>query len=95
MDRKKFYNVISSDGRFFFTSRKLKHYIKRLIAAKEGDRKKYPPDYALLNRYDVARIGGGKEILIKKNSKEPYIRYVPETEVFDVNYDAHVNVCHR
>ncbi len=92
--RKKFYNDISSEGRFFFTSRKLKHYIKRVISGRVGDRKKYPSDYALLNRYDVARIGGGKEILIKKNSKEPYIRYVPETEVFDVNYDAHVNVCH-
>ncbi len=68
--------------------------MKRVISAREGDRKKYPPDYALLNRYDVARIGGGKEILIKKNSKEPYIQYIHETEVFDVIYDAHVNVCH-
>nr|BDT63163.1 MAG: integrase-like protein [Hemigrapsus takanoi nimavirus] len=92
--RKKFYSLISSDGRFLFTLRKLKHYIKRVIKAKEGDRKKSPGDYALLNRYDVARIGEDTEILIKKNSIDPYIRYISETEVFDVIYDAHVNVCH-
>lgn len=92
--RKKFNNVLSSDSRFLFTSRKLKHYIKRVISAKEGDRKKAPADYALLHKYDVAQVGEGKEILIKKNSIDPYIRYISETEVFDVIYDAHVNVCH-
>ena len=94
IQRKKFYNVISSEGRFFFTSRKLKHYIKRVITAKDVERKKSPADYALLNRYDVARIGEGKEILIKKNSSDPYIRYISESEMFDVIYDAHVTVCH-
>lgn len=92
--REKFYNVISPNSRFLFTSSKLKHYIKCVITAKEGDRKKVPADYALLNRYDVARIGEDKEILIKKNSIDPYIRYISDTEVFDVIYDAHVNVCH-
>ncbi len=31
---------------------------------------------------------------MKKNSIDPYIRYIPETEVFDVICDAHVNVYH-
>lgn len=92
--RKKFYNVIASESRFLFTSRKLKNYIKRVNTAKKTDRKKSPADYAVLNRYDVARIGEGEEILIKKNSIDPYIRYISEGEVFDVIYDAHVNVCH-
>nr|BDT63497.1 MAG: integrase-like protein [Sesarmops intermedium nimavirus] len=92
--RKKFCDVISSSGRLFFTSRKLKNYIKRVITAKEVDRQKSPGEYALLKKYDVARIGGGKTILIKKDSIDPYVRYIPDSEIFDVIYDAHVNVCH-
>ena len=64
------------------------------IAVKEGDRKKTPGDYALLNRYDVAEIGAGKEILIKNYSIDPYVRYISKTQVFDVIYDAYVDVCH-
>ena len=92
--RKKFYDVIDSDSRFLFHPRKLQRYIKRVILAQEVGRKKSPGDYALLNRYDVARIGGGQKILIKKNSVDPYIRYIPKDEVFDIIYDAHVNVGH-
>lgn len=92
--RKKFCDVISSSGRLFFTSRKLNNYIKRVITAKEVDRQKSPGEYALLKKYDVARIGGGKTILIKKDSIDPYVRYIPDSEIFDVIYDAHVNVCH-
>ena len=92
--RKKFCDVISSDARFVFTSRKLSSYIKRVVTAKEAGRTKSPADYALLNRYDIAKIGDDKLILIKKNSIDPYVRYIPDSEIFDVIYDAHVNVCH-
>lgn len=91
--RKKFCDVISSNGRFFFTSRKLQCYIKRVLTAKEAGRKKSPAEYALLKRYDVARTGNG-DILIKRNSVDPYVRYISDSEIFDVIYDAHVTVCH-
>lgn len=92
--RKKFCDVISSESRFLFTSKKLKSYIKRVVAAKKIERKKSPAEYALLKKYDVARIGDSELILIKKNSIDPYVRYIPVCEIFDVIYDAHVNVCH-
>ena len=78
----------------FFTSRKLDDYIKRVVAAKAVERKKSPSDYALLKKYDVARTEDGKEILIMKNSVEPYLRYISVAEIFDTIYDAHVKVCH-
>ena len=94
IQRGKFCEVISSEARFLFTSRKLDTYIKRVLKAKDANRTKSPADYALLNRYDVARIGDGEVILIKKNSVDPYVRYIADTEIFDAIYDAHVNVCH-
>ena len=77
-----------------FSANKLDKYIKRVTAAKEEGRKKSPAEYALLKRYDVARIGEGQTFLIKKNSVDPYIRYIKSEEIFDYIYDAHVGVCH-
>lgn len=77
-----------------FTSKKLKGYITRVVTAKEVGRKKSPNEYALLKRYDVARLGDGKVILIKKNTQDPYVKYITVDEIFDYIYDAHVGVCH-
>ena len=92
--RKKFCAVLSTDARFLFTSEKLEDYIQRVTIAKEPDRKKSPDEYALLSRYDIATLGDGKVILIKKNSCDPYVRFVSDSEIFDIIYDAHVNTCH-
>ena len=92
--RRKFCAALPSDGgRCSFSGSKLGAYIGRIVAAKTG-RKKNPADYALLKRYDVATLGDGQTILIKKNSLDPYVRYIPVDEIFDRLYDAHVEVCH-
>lgn len=94
IQRRKFYDVISQDSRFLLTSRKLRKFIKRIVALKEGKRKKSSADYASLKRYDVATTEGGETILIKKNSVEPYVRYIPECEIFDAISAAHCSVLH-
>lgn len=93
IQRKKFYNSLSSDARFLFSSTRMKEYINRINAINNDGKKKTPADYSLLARYDVAKIGE-EEILIKKNSMDPYVKFITEGEVFDQIYDAHVNVCH-
>ena len=92
--REKFYSSIPRDGRKLFTSAKIEKYIQRVIQAKEVGRKKTPLDYAWLRKYDIATIGENKVILIKKNTIDPYVRYIPHTDIFDVIYDCHINVCH-
>ena len=92
--RKKFCDALSSEGRFLFTSKKLNNYIKRVVTAKSVHRTKSPSDYAVLKRYDVARNTDGEMILIKKNSIDPYVRYISVPDIFDVIYNAHISVCH-
>ena len=92
--RKKFCDALSTEGRLFFTGKKLKCYIQRVVVAKEVGRKKTPAEYSLLRKYDIAKLGDGKVILIRKDSEDPYVKYVTGNEIFDCIYDAHVGVCH-
>ena len=96
LHRKKFNAAIEhgSSSRYLFTPQRLQNYIKRVLNAQEGGKKKDPRDYALLKKYDVVKMGGDNQYsLVKRNCS--YIRYVDSDHLFDTIDEVHSRMCHK
>ena len=79
----------------YFDEERYQRIIQHVNDLKSGQRKKLPPDYQILKRYDVVRVGNTDKLIYPVAEGNTSIKYyVTYAELFNILHEAHLQIGH-